>query len=615
MTSHRHPIDAGPHYDVVVVGARCAGAPTAAVLAEAGLSVLLLDRDALPSDTVSTHQLFPDSLALLDQLGAGARLRASHRLSPTRYSWRVLGHPVAGTFTQVGGHDRTVSVRRITLDTILQQTATAAGAELRDRTEVVALLGSGTVQDPVRGVVLADGTRVGARWVIGADGRTSRVARLLGLPVSHERRGAMSMLLAYWEGLPPTEWTHIDVHEGLGLQSAPCEDGLHLLSVAGPAAFTRGSAAARQAAYLAALHRFPASLNPRLLDQARQVAPVVAVPETMLRGFERPANGPGWALVGDAGLVSHPATAQGIGDALAQAWYVGHAIAEGGDLSGYQAWRAERTRGHHEFSFRAGHFPGPRDAAVYAGLAGDDVARQEFLDTFTKARRPDEVLRPDRVARWVAASTYEAGIAEAVALLQDVDESALDLPVPACPGWAVRDLVAHLVGVAEDSVRGAFFPGALLAWRDEALAAARDEWTADHVRRHRRGTRDALCAALERHGCALAANLRRGDAAVGGGQGGGHDRVHGGVDGSGFAAPVGDLAVHVADLREALGLPAADGRLGRWGFAAYRAWLAQRLAACGLPALVLEDGSHRWQVGWANRPARCGPILTSFSVS
>ena len=79
----------------------------------------------------------------------------------------------------------------------------------------------------------------------------------------------------------------------------------------------------RQETYLASLRRFPAVLNPRLLEQARQVSPVVVVPETMLRGFVRPANGPGWALVGDAGLFKHPVTAQGIGDALAQGWYVG----------------------------------------------------------------------------------------------------------------------------------------------------------------------------------------------------------------------------------------------------------------------------------------------------
>jgi uncharacterized protein (TIGR03083 family) len=334
-------------------------------------------------------------------------------------------------------------------------------------------------------------------------------------------------------------------------------------------------------------------LNPRLLDQARQVTPVVAAPETMLRGFERQASGPGWALVGDAGLVSHPATGQGIGDALAQAWYVGNAISRADDLSGYASWRADRARGHYEFSFRAGTFPGERAAAVYAGLAEDDAARQEFLDTFTKVRRPDDVLSPDRRTRWDASWIYGAGITEAIALLNDVDETELEHPVPACPGWTVRDLAAHLVGVAEDSVRGGFFPDALDAWQNEELGASRDEWTAEHVRRHGNASREALCLALDRHGSELVANLRRGIPAV---TGRGVPAVTS-ANGWAFAAPVGDLAVHVVDLREALEKPAPGNPLTRWGFAAYRAWLAQRLAASGLPPLVLDDGRHRWQVG------------------
>ncbi|HET6967458.1 MAG TPA: FAD-dependent monooxygenase, partial [Ornithinibacter sp.] len=60
---------ADPQYDAIVVGARCAGATVATVLARAGRRVLLLDRDEFPSDTVSTHQLFPDALQVLDELG------------------------------------------------------------------------------------------------------------------------------------------------------------------------------------------------------------------------------------------------------------------------------------------------------------------------------------------------------------------------------------------------------------------------------------------------------------------------------------------------------------------------------------------------------------------
>jgi uncharacterized protein (TIGR03083 family) len=576
----------GERYDAVVVGARCAGATMATLLARAGQRVLLVDRDTFPSDTVSTHQLFPDSLHLLDQLGAGDRLRAAHRLRPVEYSWRVLGHAVAGSFTPVGHHDRTMSVRRIALDAVLVQTAVDAGAELRAGCEVTDLLGSGSPDDPVRGVVLRGEERVGARWVLGADGRTSTVARRLGLPRVRERRGEMAMLLAYWSGLPDADWCHIDVHAQAALMSAPCEDGLHLLSVAGPPELSRGSASERQQAYATLLRRFPATLNPRLLDRAQQVSDLIAVPETMLRGFERQAAGPGWALAGDAGLFKHPVTAQGIGDALAQGWYVGTALARGETLDDYAAWRAERAAGHFEWSYDAARFPSSRAAAIYSGLVADQAASTDFLDTFTKRVRPSEVFTKERLARWQAAWTYEQGLRELLALLDGVEPEVLLKIVPACPDWTVGDLTAHLIGVAEDTARGNFFPGALNAWQDTALAQAREEWTAGHLVRHAARTRDALVRGLQHHGTRLVDALRAGREPLVG-------QPHWLV-----VAPVGDLAVHLADLREALGVPSdPTSPVARFGFAIYRDWLHQRLVHEGLPALLLRDGHREWPVG------------------
>src|SRR6188472_4439626 len=55
--------------DVVVVGARCAGAATALLLARSGLDVLLLDRAHLPRDTTSTHALSRGGVVLLQRWG------------------------------------------------------------------------------------------------------------------------------------------------------------------------------------------------------------------------------------------------------------------------------------------------------------------------------------------------------------------------------------------------------------------------------------------------------------------------------------------------------------------------------------------------------------------
>jgi uncharacterized protein (TIGR03083 family) len=478
------------------------------------------------------------------------------------------------------------SVRRHVLDAALVDTATAAGAEVRTGIAVDGLVGAGTAADPVRGVTFADGTVALAPWVIGADGRTSTVARRLGLEARDELRGDLAMLFAYWTGLPAADWCRIDVRQGSAVMSSPTEDEAHLLVVSGPAELTRGSAADRQAAYLRTLGLFPDVVDPADLARASQTGDVVSVPETMLRGVRRDANGPGWALVGDAGLYKHPATGQGISDALAQGRHVADALVERGDLAGYQAWRDARAAGHYEFSFAAGTLSSPGAAALYSGLAADPEATQEFLDVFTKVRLPHEVLSDERTSRWRAAWIYEQGLLELSSLLDTLVDADLDRPVPACPDWGVGDLLAHLVGIAADSVAGRFYDGALRAWREPSAAVARDEWTAGHVRQHARSGLAALRAELDDRGGGVVAALRRGVPTAQG------------APEWGLTAAVGDLCVHLADLREALGHPPRPASpVTRWGFASFRGWLDQRLRETGLRALVLTDGTREWLLG------------------
>ena len=64
-------------YDAIVVGARCAGASTALLLARAGYRVLVVDRATFPSDTVSTHIIHPRGVAALARWGLRERLAAT----------------------------------------------------------------------------------------------------------------------------------------------------------------------------------------------------------------------------------------------------------------------------------------------------------------------------------------------------------------------------------------------------------------------------------------------------------------------------------------------------------------------------------------------------------
>jgi 2-polyprenyl-6-methoxyphenol hydroxylase-like FAD-dependent oxidoreductase len=80
-------------FDVIVVGARVAGAATAMLLARAGIRVLAVDRARFPSDTLSTHQVHVPGVARLNRWGLLDRLSAAGT-PPTRRVRFDAGHVV-----------------------------------------------------------------------------------------------------------------------------------------------------------------------------------------------------------------------------------------------------------------------------------------------------------------------------------------------------------------------------------------------------------------------------------------------------------------------------------------------------------------------------------------
>lgn len=392
-------------YDVIVVGARCAGAIAAGRLAGAGLDVCLIDKAHFPSDTISTHAIFPNTLARFATLGILERLEAKHQLSYIGLRWRIVGYELAGLYTPIEGRRHATSIRRISLDAVLVDWAVESGAHTRFGARVVGLLGAGTDDDPVRGVILDNGDELQARWVIGADGRASSVVGMLGLEKKKPMVGEMAYLFAYWRGLPNVEWGSLEVSDHkTGLMWNPSEDGVHLLSVAGPPEFTRGSPADREREYAKGLAEFPETFDPAWAEKGERISNVIVVPETMMRGFYRKANGPGWVLVGDSGHFKHPGTAQGISDAVEQAVFVADAIA-GADpeLATFHDWRKERSSGFYEWSFLYGSWPIPGMVEPYMeGLAADPEALQDWIDTFTRLKRPEDVNTPERLAAWLS---------------------------------------------------------------------------------------------------------------------------------------------------------------------------------------------------------------------
>ena len=400
--------DFGERHDAIVVGARCAGSSLAIGLAKQGWDVLLIDRDRFPSTTISTHGIWPNGIARLEQLGVLDRLLSEHEVPMNEIRFRGFGHETAGTFTPIGGFDRGIAPRRVALDQAGVDTAAAAGVTCEFGARVVDLIGSGSEEDPVRGVVLADGRRTEAPWVFGADGRGSVVAGRLGIEKQRRARGEMSMAYGYWRGIPDDGFGTFHIDVGGVLTSAAVEDGLHMLIVSGPPEMVNGTKAERTRKYLDYVRRFPETVSADVLDGAELVTGVATAPEPLMRGFFRQATGPGWALVGDAGHFKHPGTAQGIGDAVEQAVWVADALA-GSDpsLDGYEQWRDERAREHYDWSFVWGHFPRPENEAIFRGWATEPDAGQDLRDSFSRLVEPSRVMSPERLARWFGAPTGE----------------------------------------------------------------------------------------------------------------------------------------------------------------------------------------------------------------
>ena len=171
----------GQGIDIVVVGGRCAGSPLATLLARSGLSVALVEQATFPRDTLSTHVFQTSALAFLNRLGVLSALRATAAPIVNQVDVRQEGFSSRGPAPQqpgdVGGY---MSVRRMLLDPILLEAAAAAGTEVLMGAKVTALVKDGGRVTGVRFTRNGSEQALKAELVVGADGRNSTVARLVG---------------------------------------------------------------------------------------------------------------------------------------------------------------------------------------------------------------------------------------------------------------------------------------------------------------------------------------------------------------------------------------------------------------------------------------------------
>ncbi|MFP3855084.1 MAG: NAD(P)/FAD-dependent oxidoreductase [Anaerolineales bacterium] len=330
-------------YDVIIVGARIAGSVLASHLGDRGHRVLLLDRDTFPSDTLSTHFFRAPAIRAFESIGAREDIEATVPQLTVDYNV-IDGTVFPEPLEEPEDYPYYLCVRRLTLDQILVQRAQATeGVEMREGAVATGLLWE---DDRCIGVKYKEEDRLEARAraVIGADGVRSTVARNVDPEVEDERPVERTMYYGYYRGIPVKEGPAAEFHF-LGNQLVYCiptNDDLTLLAASVPIEEFDEFRSDPEGKLMNVLESMSA-LAPRLEDAERE-GPIKGT--GTIPCFRRVPYGPGWALVGDAGMTMDPWSGQGIDQASTHATMLADHLDE--FLTEESDWESAMKAYHHQ---------------------------------------------------------------------------------------------------------------------------------------------------------------------------------------------------------------------------------------------------------------------------
>jgi flavin-dependent dehydrogenase len=392
-------------HDVVIVGARCAGATLATFLARAGASVLLLDKDRLPSDQIlSTHTIHPPGMAVLDDVGVGEAVRA---VAPPTHIMRLRKNDAFVDIEFAGGRAE-YCPRRARLDGLLQDTAASAGVEVVDRTRVTSLVRDGDRVVGVRTAGSAGQEHVfRASLVVGADGRHSMVARQVEAEEYLGYDAPRAMFWGYWNA--PAFWRS-DPAYPFGMYVANTDGRIRVIFQTDHDQLLIGSLPPVQQAM--AWRTDPDAALAADLASDATTGPLIAgsAPGERVRGtlkeryFFRRAAGNGWVLVGDAGHHKEFVIGDGITEALLQARSLAAAIGQGTEAALHRWWRARDVEALPYFFLgrdegAVGPPPGIQQV-VFAHVARTPALRARMAATIEHQLPPNATFSARQVLLW-----------------------------------------------------------------------------------------------------------------------------------------------------------------------------------------------------------------------
>jgi flavin-dependent dehydrogenase len=391
-------------YDAIIVGARCAGSPTALLLARKGYKVLVVDKATFPSDTISTHLIHPPGVAALQRWGLLDRVLETGCPPIDTYAFDFGPFTVTGT--PASPETRVAyAPRRTVLDKLLADAASEAGAEIREGFTVAQLLIEDEHVIGVRGQSKGGRTVTEhARVTVGADGRHSLVAGIVCPEQYHEKPKLLAAYYTYYSGLPMNGRFENYIRPGRGFAAWPTNDGLTLVIAGWPFAEFDANRKAIEGNFLETLE-----LAPSFADRVRAARREQRFAGAAVSNYFRKPYGPGWALVGDAGYNKDFITAHGIQDAFRDAELCATALDEtfsgASDfdvaMGGYRAARDAQVLPMYEFTCQLATLepPPPEMQHLLAAMHGNQDAMDGFARTVAGVISPAEFFSAENVAR------------------------------------------------------------------------------------------------------------------------------------------------------------------------------------------------------------------------
>jgi flavin-dependent dehydrogenase len=402
--------------DVIIVGFRCAGAPLAYALHQAGVKVVVVEKDPFFTDQpMSTHAIQPYGMKMFDRLGLGDVVRD---LAPRNSAFRFQ---VEDSYMQLDLDGTTLdsrSPRRSKLDPALQKAALAAGVDARDKTRVIGLLKDGDRVTGVRAQDAGSAFELRAPLVVGADGRNSTIARMVGASAYLESETSNGIYWSYFEQTPVFandpryKWgacIHIEGQEARAVFQT--DSGLLLMAGGGRRELVETWRGDPEAALWEHLSR--GSLTAPLLEGTRMVARPIGL--LSLRFFMKQAVGPGWALVGDSGLHMDPTPGLGITDAARDAVALSEAIIDGSERAMMLYWRRRDADsvGLYHFAGDMGSedYNNPLTRMVFKRAQNSPAMKERMFLMMNREIRPLDTIPPATLLRWILAESLSGNFA------------------------------------------------------------------------------------------------------------------------------------------------------------------------------------------------------------